>query len=374
MPPEETVWPIEPHTAGKHQVLKHYLDAWLPIMMQSNQLVLYVDAFAGPGEYEDGEPGSPLIAIDTLVNHRRLLQLPGRIKFEFIEANLDRYMHLRSMIEQRFPTMPRNATWEAHHNTFNETLRTTLDQLDAQRQRLAPALVMIDPFGVRDTPMSTIKRILRNPKAEVYITFMYDTVNRFGTASQYDDSLTELFGSDRWRDCIKIPEDDTRMSCFVNLYKSELRKAGAQHLLHFTIDKTDRKNYYVIIYATKSLKGCDEMKKAMWRVAPHGEFRFVGGQQDQIPFGTKLVDFDELQRQIVVQFEGKGWCSVAEIEDFVMSDASQFHSGHLRSKALIPMERARVIEVRRSEPGAGFTQGKTMVRFSEKTASEGYLL
>lgn len=374
MPPEETVWQLEPHTAGKHLVLKHYLDAWLPIMMRSNQLVLYVDAFAGPGEYEDGELGSPLIAIDGFVNHRRLHQLHGRIRFEFIEADISRYMHLRSMINQRHPSMPRNATWEAHHGTFNETLQATLDQLDKQQAQPAPALVMIDPFGVRDTPMSTIKRILRNPKAEIYLTFMYDTVNRFGTASQYDDSLTKLFGSDNWRDCIEVPEEDARMSCFIDLYKSELRNAGAKHLLHFTIDKADRSNYYVIIYATKSLKGCDEMKKAMWKVAPHGNFRFVGGQQSQIPFGAKLVDFNELQQQLVSQFEGKGWCTVAEIEDFVKSDASQFHSGHLRGEALTPMERARVIEVRRSEPGAGFSRGKTMVRFAGKTATEGYLL
>ena len=51
MPPEETVWAMEPHTKGKHEVLSHYLDAWLPIMLRSNEHILYIDAFAGPGEY-----------------------------------------------------------------------------------------------------------------------------------------------------------------------------------------------------------------------------------------------------------------------------------------------------------------------------------
>lgn len=53
MPPETTVWPIEPHTNGKHAVLRHYLNAWLPIMLRSNERVLYIDAFAGPGEYQE---------------------------------------------------------------------------------------------------------------------------------------------------------------------------------------------------------------------------------------------------------------------------------------------------------------------------------
>ena len=30
--PRDTVWPIEPHTAAKHQILRKYLDAWLPIL------------------------------------------------------------------------------------------------------------------------------------------------------------------------------------------------------------------------------------------------------------------------------------------------------------------------------------------------------
>ena len=374
MPPETTTWPLERHTIGKHLVLRNYLDAWIPIMMRSNPRVLYVDAFAGPGEYDDGEPGSPLIAIDSFLKHRHSSQLPGRIEFEFIEANFDRYLHLRSMINNRYADKPTNATWEAHHGRFDDTLEATLNQLDAQRQNLAPALVMIDPFGVSDTPMSIIRRILQTPKAEIYLTFMYDTVNRFGTAQQYGDSLTELFGSDRWKDCVGIPDDDARMSCFVDLYKSELRKSGAKHLLHFTVDKADRPNYYVIIYATKSLKGSDEMKKAIWKVAPQGDFRFVGGTQDQISFGNNLVDFTELQSQLVNQFDSGRWWSIDDIEDFVKSDQSQFHSGHLRSNALVPMEQARVIEVRRSEGGGGFPEGKTDIRFSGKTASEGFLL
>ena len=62
MPPETTLWPIEPHTRGKHMLLREYLNAWLPIMMGSNDRVLFIDAFAGPGEYEGGEDGSPVDA------------------------------------------------------------------------------------------------------------------------------------------------------------------------------------------------------------------------------------------------------------------------------------------------------------------------
>ena len=51
MPPRTTTWPLELHTRGKHMVLEHYMGAWLPIMTRWNGRVLFIDAFAGPGEY-----------------------------------------------------------------------------------------------------------------------------------------------------------------------------------------------------------------------------------------------------------------------------------------------------------------------------------
>ena len=60
-----TVWPLDPHTAAKHAILRRYLDAWIPIMSRYHGRVLYIDGFAGPGIYEHGEPGSPLIALDA---------------------------------------------------------------------------------------------------------------------------------------------------------------------------------------------------------------------------------------------------------------------------------------------------------------------
>ena len=85
MPPRTTKWPLEPHTLGKHLVLENYLQAWLPIMTKWNERVLFIDAFAGPGEYERGERGSPVIALQALIEHRALKQMRNEIVFLFIE-------------------------------------------------------------------------------------------------------------------------------------------------------------------------------------------------------------------------------------------------------------------------------------------------
>ena len=68
---EKAVWPMEQHTRAKHEILRRYLGAWFPILAGGgfNPRLVFLDGFAGPGVYSSGEPGSPLIAIETLVDH-----------------------------------------------------------------------------------------------------------------------------------------------------------------------------------------------------------------------------------------------------------------------------------------------------------------
>jgi hypothetical protein len=65
--PKDTIWPIEPHTSAKHQILRKYLDAWLPIVGTYNKRIIYIDGFAGPGEYAGesrARPSSPFSGAD----------------------------------------------------------------------------------------------------------------------------------------------------------------------------------------------------------------------------------------------------------------------------------------------------------------------
>jgi len=62
----DTIWDIEPHTQKKHEILKKYIDAWTPIMSKYNRRLVYIDAFAGPGIYKNGEPGSPIIVLESI--------------------------------------------------------------------------------------------------------------------------------------------------------------------------------------------------------------------------------------------------------------------------------------------------------------------
>jgi len=98
--PKETVWQLEPHTRAKHEILKRYLQAWMIILSQGKfPEILYVDGFAGPGEYALGEIGSPIIALDTALAYRPPLQ--AKVHLLFVEKNADRAAHLQRQIALR---------------------------------------------------------------------------------------------------------------------------------------------------------------------------------------------------------------------------------------------------------------------------------
>jgi three-Cys-motif partner protein len=88
--PESTIWPIVPHTSAKHTILRTYLDAWFPIMSWKPRVV-FLDGFAGPGRYEGGEPGSPIIALESAKTHKAKLFTP----------HLDRYSSAASFEERK---------------------------------------------------------------------------------------------------------------------------------------------------------------------------------------------------------------------------------------------------------------------------------
>ena len=47
--PRQVVWELEPHTRGKHIILREYFKAWLPILGMRGERLVFIDGFAGPG-------------------------------------------------------------------------------------------------------------------------------------------------------------------------------------------------------------------------------------------------------------------------------------------------------------------------------------
>jgi three-Cys-motif partner protein len=56
----------KPWSKVKDELLEGYLEPYIQKVLYTRKPIVYVDCFAGKGMFEDGNPGSPIIALNTM--------------------------------------------------------------------------------------------------------------------------------------------------------------------------------------------------------------------------------------------------------------------------------------------------------------------
>lgn len=312
-----TIWPLKPHTGAKHAILRRYLQAWLPKLTAYHGRVAFVDGFAGPGRYAGGEPGSPLVALETVMQHSHTDLRNKEIVFLFVEEDEGRHRHLAEEISKLHP--PDNLKIQAVHSTFVETMGAVLESLGPGT--MAPAFIMIDPFGVKGLPLATVKQLAAYPKTELLISFMYESVNRFLTIPEFTAHLDEMFAVPDWRKAQGMV-GSARHRFLVDLYSSRLEAIGMQYTRTFEMRDEDNRVEYDLVFATHSLDGLKAMKDAMWKMDPTGSYAFSDAtDRDQLTLFESKPDFGQLRQLITDRFAGRT-VSVDEVERFVIVETA----------------------------------------------------
>ncbi len=292
----DTLWAMDDHTEGKHLILKEYLNGWFPILGRWNSRIVFVDGFSGPGEYRSGEKGSPIVALESVEKHKSSGNLGStEVVCLFIEGRRDRGDHLRALLDGR--SNVEGIKIGVRGGTFEDNMSEMLDYIDEQNLRMAPAFVMIDPFGVKDSPMALIKRILANEKSECFISFMYEPIRRFHEQPEFEPHLTELFGTEDWKQCLVMDETDDKKRFLHSLFRNQLKAHGAKYVVDFELWKGGR-HVYTIYFATGHEKGCNLMKQAIWKIVPDGSFGFRGHNRQQMVLFGPEVDTAFLAEQL----------------------------------------------------------------------------
>jgi len=265
------------------------------------------------------------------------------VNFIFIEKDERRANHLESLMNPMRTILPSNCNVDVINDKFDGTMNVIMDLLDEQEKNLAPSFIMLDPFGVSETPMEVIARVLRNPRSEVFISFMYDYINRFRGNPEFEPHLNDLFGCTEWKNGIEIEDSSERRQFYYSLYESKIREAGAKFVVHFDLFEGNRL-IYSVFFGTQHILGSDRMKQAIWKVAPFGDFSFRGVHVNQLTLGLENPDLNPLKDLILNKFIDREWIEIEEIQEFVSSDATDYHSGQFK-KVLRQLEQNKQIEV-----------------------------
>ena len=322
--PQDTVWEIDEHTKAKHEILRTYLNAWFPILTSAHPPVLYVDGFCGPGRYLGGEEGSPLIALRAAMGQRR--PLPGNPVFVFTDERPDRIENLRGELQRLNP--PSTFSIHAGVGRFADVFTPTLESLEREGKFLVPSFVFIDPFGFSGIPFTMIRRILRNPSCEVFITFMVNAVQRFveHPVAAVRQEIEGLVGTNEVQQILVLTGN--RVEALRGLYQRQLRTA-ATFVRSFEIRDAPEHILYYLFFASNNALGHEKMKDAMWGVAPEGDFRFVDNTDSDQLVLLRQDPTARLAADLAARFAGQT-LQAAEILRFVMDETGFVHK-HTRA-------------------------------------------
>lgn len=326
---ENHLWVCPPRTKTKLEILTHYLSAWFGILASNGfRHVFYIDGFCGPGQYLDGEDGSPVIA--TRLANSTAQKWPGfKATLIFVDNEPQAIEHLRT--RNAIKGHHSNVVVDLKHGTFAEEVDGIVGTLEANPR--SPVFSFIDPFGFSHSPFNTFEQLMRNKSSEIFINLMCGFMNRFKEHS--DDRITQnikdMVGTGDLSDIIKSA-DPIDAICLA--FEKNLRKVG-EYTLKFMMRDEGNIRDNAFFFSGKHPRGFEKIKQAMWKVDPiHGNsfsaYRSGGSiQSDMFENGPQT---QELYGLIVNEFGDRSGVSVDEIFKWVVEKTDTFLPSHARAE------------------------------------------
>ena len=259
-------WEAEPHTKAKHDLYRHYLDKWMPIIVQSfGGKATYAEGFSGPGVYLDKSPGSPVIALRALLDHKELKGQVKQVRLLFV----DRDERCTTLLEKRLQAAANNIPLP-NLLPHGIDVRIVTGSCEPELERLLtrtqawgkPILAVLDTWG-GSVPLDLVRKVAANASSEVIITIQPQYFARFAESSDIGHG-DKVFGGTGWRAVADQPASD-KARWLMQHYRQTVQGAGFSYVLDFElIDRRGAALY--LVFGTTHKLGLQKMKEALWEV------------------------------------------------------------------------------------------------------------
>ncbi len=213
----------KPWSPYKDMILDYYLKPYLSKVCSIGKSVVVFDCFAGPGRFENGADGSPLIIAKAI---RQIADKGNTVSAILIEKKKKYFQLLQANMKD----------YQDICHTKNETFEDSAKEI-AKIGRDSNVFVYIDPYGIKPLRFNILAEIYANidkgSSVEVLLNFNAFALVRNGlaalTCNQQDENEEELdktmkpkdidsiAGGDYWRDIVTsdIPLADMEEQCVV---------------------------------------------------------------------------------------------------------------------------------------------------------------
>jgi three-Cys-motif partner protein len=370
---------FEPHTRMKHAILRAYLGTWAMKLLQwrrGGPTVYFVDAFAGPGKDNEGNPGSPLIAARIAAQtqgHLRRGAIPdATMRVIAIEKKSTHHRSLSDLVR------PFNAGDADAVTVLRGELPEHIDAI-GQRTGQSPTLYFLDPFGVKGLDASTYPKALAGPSNEMFALFAdMGTIRLHGVvnadkpdierqiralrqqlallpeveedAAREDaalraraaereaaldqtipasrEHLTRALGGEDWVERLRDVPPGDRADTFLSLFVEKLIESGARKVLSVPMRNDAGQHVYSLVHASKSAKGFVAMKESVSAGLRSGELSQDVCEAIRADLSIPLPPIVELLRATfagtTVRWTAERGSDEETIRRFVLEETSMF--------------------------------------------------
>ena len=148
-----------------------------------------------------------------------------------------------------------------------------------------------------------MRRLLQNPRTEVFINVMLDSSNRFlaHPNPEIQQQIVDLFGTS---EAINVAQTVNRIPELRQLYMRQLQR-HARFVRYFEMCNEYDRTLYCLFFAGNHRMGHIRMKEAFWKIDSQGGYRFSDRTDPQ---QTVLFIFDpaqDLARLLADKYVGK---------------------------------------------------------------------
>jgi three-Cys-motif partner protein len=294
----------------KAKIVAKYFRAWATVIMSTMRdrggRLAYVDLFAGPGQYLDGTPSTPVIVIQTALKDPELTR---RLVTYFNDGDPDNVQSLREAISE----IPEVKNLRYEPRIENEDVGQKIVQ-EFQRMKLVPTLLFVDPWGYKGLSLALINSVVQNWGCDCIFFFNFNRINPGLSNDAVREHMNALFGEDGTESIRQHSigmEPNERESLIIERLSSSLKELGARYVLPFTFkNEYGTRTSHHLIFMSKNFKGYEIMKDIMARESSNQDqgvpsFVYSPASKNN-PFLFELSrPLDDLEGMLLLQFAGQ---------------------------------------------------------------------
>jgi len=298
----------------KDKLLGCYLTPYFQKILTNRRAIFYVDCFAGKGKFEDGKPGSPIIALqarDKCLSNTTQENVNGKIEICFIELN-----HAQELIENISCFSDDYGRPNVVSGKYEEIIVDLLS-----RARGANVFLYIDPYGIRALDSELFEKFETYGFHSIEILINFNSFGFFrdacramgvnytndealqglddlveydptkvGASKQSKDLLTKIAGGDYWKSIVESYNNKE-----INGYKAE-KKFSSEY------KKMLRKKYNYVLDMPIRLKPGHRPKYRMFHVCNHEDGCFLMAQNMQRRKDELFINIQQNGRRSIFEF------------------------------------------------------------------------